>query len=143
MIYSIIIVVVAVASAVVVLVVVIVLYLLRHRHCTWKTTALGYTPAVTILSYYEDGEDAYYMQKLFGPQQKEQHVTPEGQRPTPEDGVHDTNDRSLDEYQLRLAEDNVNVPEKKRDDNNNNDNRCSDSVHSNNLQTTLLIPLIR
>jgi ribosomal protein S18 acetylase RimI-like enzyme len=107
---------------------------------------LGYIPAVTIPSYYEDGEDAYYMQKIFG-QQQNQYVAPEGQRQNQRDGVkvHDDNNNNsyrsdchTDDYQLprvisvlSLEGNDVELPETKRDDNNRNDCKLSDSSHSN------------
>ncbi len=65
---------------------------------------LGYIPAVTIPSYYEDGEDAYYMQKIFTPQHTG-NVASEGQRRSLRDVIEEENSRTSnirnnDDYQL-------------------------------------------
>jgi ribosomal protein S18 acetylase RimI-like enzyme len=65
---------------------------------------LGYKPAVTIPSYYEDGESAYYMQKVFRQPQKSQ-IAPERDHKKQRFGdtvLEDNNENahSSDDYQL-------------------------------------------
>ena len=103
---------------------------------------LGYIPAVTIPSYYEDGEDAYYMQKVFE-RQHDERVAQDGQRQHQPQldrvskqeanegymGVH-----SKDDYQLPRVINVLSLPENeidKQDGTNSSDDPHSESNQSN------------
>ena len=101
---------------------------------------LGYTPAVTIPSYYEDGEDAYYMQKILTPQHTG-NAASEGQRRSLRDVIEEENSRTphvrnSDDYQLpriisvlTLSENDNNLSTK-QDDCSENDQKSMDSHRS-------------
>ena len=105
---------------------------------------LGYIPAVTIPAYYEDGENAYYMQKMFV-QPQNSNRSQEGQKHNHQVGVYkkeQNNGDSIvcnkDDYELprvisvlRVSENDATTvnPETNRDA--SNDSEISNDIYSN------------